>query len=246
MDSPDSPALVSEQAMREDIMTATGVRDVYFQAYPLDGSLVVRTRVNGDHVVSLRAALPGKFTVDEEIRYIQAIIAEQQKREKEKHGRASAELRKTVAEMTIPEFNAIWKSTGHPPGKEITPEQKELDSYNEIYGRDITVADPRNEGAYTFWRTEYEATGAAYAMSKMMESYRHGDEERWELYLKGLSKYGIKPPREHKGLKRAIIGVNTAIGLALLAGLAYLIPWILPALGLGAFVLVMLVWFGKS
>lgn len=56
----------------------------------------------------------------------------------------------------------------------------EITAYNEIYGRDISNVHSAVSGSYLFWRKEFEATGAEFAKTRMIDAYKHGDEERWE------------------------------------------------------------------
>lgn len=160
------------------------------------------------------------MSYDELHQYFDELISKQDRERHEKRKRADTEMCKAIAEMTIPEFNAIWKNTGHPPGTVVTPEQKELDSYNQIYGRSVGVG--MYYGTYLFWRGEFEKTGSAFAKERMLEAYKHGDEEDWEAHLKMVRK--IKPPREHAVLKQLLASGIILGVLAILGSAIYVFP----------------------
>lgn len=74
----------------------------------------------------------------------------------------------------------VLKNSPYAPTEAERKRQKELNSYNVVFGRNcVTYA-----GNYLSWRKEFEATGAEFAKERMLEAYKHGDEERWEEHLR--------------------------------------------------------------
>lgn len=82
-----------------------------------------------------------------------------------------------VHESALKAFNQISQVLSE---DEKRKRQKELDSYNQIYGRNRATY----EGNYLSWRKEFEATGAEFAKERMLEAYKNGDEEAWERSLR--------------------------------------------------------------
>lgn len=72
----------------------------------------------------------------------------------------------------------VLKNGPYVPTETELKQQKELDSYNQIFSRNRATY----KGTYLSWRKEFEATGAEFAKERMLEAYKLGDEDQLEKY----------------------------------------------------------------